>query len=127
MACKQRLDYITQDKNAGQMLAVNFGKQLSAAFEEERLWTSLGYNVSQTVRNLQLDNERIRLLRWAVEGVTKSSNEASSTFPHVILLRQNANFVAALDESPNLLSVEHFFFIAATMRCQSLGQVDSLG
>ena len=65
-----------QEKGQTQLLSVNFGKQLAEAFEEGKLWTSLGYTVSKTIIQLQADSERLRLLRWRVEGLTSSSNQA---------------------------------------------------
>ena len=61
----------------GQTLAVNFGKELAEAFEEERLWSSLGYSVSKSVTQLQSDAERLRLLRKSVETLIRSNNQAS--------------------------------------------------
>ena len=70
------LIFIEQDKGQAQLLSVNFGKQLAEAFEEGRLWTRLGYGVSKTIAQLQADSERLRLLRWRVDSLTSSCNQA---------------------------------------------------
>lgn len=70
-------DLTVQDAHS-HLLSVNFGKQLAEAFEEGRLWSSLGYSVSKTIAQLQADAERLRLLRWSVEGLINQHNQVKA-------------------------------------------------
>ena len=66
---------LPQEKGSGGRLAVNFGKQALEAFEEVRLWSSLGFNIPAAARQLQADRERLRLLRGNVTNLVIHYNK----------------------------------------------------
>ena len=66
---------LSQEKGSGGRLAVNFGKQALEAFEEVRLWASLGFNIPAAARQLQADGERLQLLRGNVTNLVSHYNK----------------------------------------------------
>lgn len=75
-----------QEKGQSQTIAANFSKQLANAFEEEKLWRAQGFSISNTVRQLQADGERLRLLRAQVWSLTSLFNQVSLGCPALMTI-----------------------------------------
>ena len=54
---------IMQEKSAGGLVNVNFGSALSEAVQEIRLWTSLDYAIPVSARNMEIEDDQLKLLR----------------------------------------------------------------
>lgn len=67
-----------QDKNAGGVIAANTGRQAFEAFQEVRLWTSLGHSIPNIAKQLQADAERLQLLKCNVTTLVAQHNQVRS-------------------------------------------------
>lgn len=54
---------------------MNFGHQVADVFEEIRLWSSVGYSLPQAAKQLEMDADRMQLLRCSVAALVQLHNE----------------------------------------------------
>lgn len=64
-----------QEKVVGAQLSVNFGVQLSEAFGEIKLWSSLGFSISNSARQVEADTDQLRLLRGKATLLSNQYNQ----------------------------------------------------